>query len=86
MSVQEVSIFGRADSFIVEQEFGDIVRLREQEMKNDRIERLMDPNQWSLEWAKIIARKEEQEWLEIIRELPEVIRARIQAAKEAALR
>lgn len=70
----------------VEKEFGDIVFKREQEVKNERIECLMDSNQCSLEWAKILARGEEQEWLKIIRALPETTRIRIKAAKEAALR
>ena len=46
----------------------------------------MDPNQCLIEWASMVARGEEQEWLEIIRALPETIRARIEAAKEGALR
>ena len=68
----------------VEKEFGDIVLLREPEVKNERIERLVDPNQCLVEWAKIIARGEEQEWLAIVRVLPETTRARIKAANEAA--
>jgi hypothetical protein len=69
----------------IEKEFGEIVRQREQEVKNNRIEGLMNPGLCPVEWAKIIAREEEQEWLEIIQALPETIRARIEAAKEAAL-